>query len=239
MYNSHHSDEGTVYLVQRQREVLLCRYVPQHDGQFPFILHCGIYTVLHLHKQHSQTTQNTCIGHAFYITQKKKKKETTMCRCWFRPIPLAAERTTPQSGSRARRCRTTAPLLRGSCCVRSGRGATRRPAGFASPAASGWSHTTEQETRKKQSSTIWIQLHVELIAWRLKVTDPQILSENRANGVGLDARLPLALSRRVRQQVGLHVTAMKATQEISQAPLEKILCRLFLCLYFITADSHK
>lgn len=37
-------------------------------------------------------------------------------------------------------------------------------------------------------------------------THPQVLVENRVDGIGLDARLPLALPGRIWQQVCLHIT---------------------------------
>ena len=81
---------GTLHLVQRQHEVLLCRYVLQHDRQFSFILHCGVHTALHLHKPHSQTTQNLGLA-CICITLKKQ----TTCICadagsylWLQCVPL-------------------------------------------------------------------------------------------------------------------------------------------------------
>lgn len=49
----------TLYLIQRLHEVLLCRYVPQHHSQFPFILHRGVHTAHHLHKR--QDTTSSCV----------------------------------------------------------------------------------------------------------------------------------------------------------------------------------
>lgn len=48
-------------------------------------------------------------------------------------------------------------------------------------------------------------------------THPQILVENRINGVGLDARLPLALPWRVWQQVSLHITSTKWKDTVTQS----------------------
>lgn len=48
-------------------------------------------------------------------------------------------------------------------------------------------------------------------------THPQILIENRINGVGLDARLPLALSWRIWQQVSLHITSTKWKDMVTQS----------------------
>lgn len=45
----------TLHLIQRQHEVLLCRNILQHHSQFSFVLHCRVYTVLHLHGHHSHS----------------------------------------------------------------------------------------------------------------------------------------------------------------------------------------
>lgn len=117
-----HDHGSTLYLVQREHEVLLCRYVLQHDRQFTFILHGGVYAAIHLNT-HILTLSNTFL-----------------CTRWTyrsRHIPSAAGRTTPLSESQTPRSQRSAPPLPGSCCVRSGRGATQTPAGFVSPAGSG------------------------------------------------------------------------------------------------------
>lgn len=51
----HQSRECTLYLVQRQHEVLLCRYVLQHDGQLSFVLHGGVQAALQLHRPPAPT----------------------------------------------------------------------------------------------------------------------------------------------------------------------------------------
>ena len=78
--NSHVSYECTLYLVQRQHEVLLSRYVLQHDSQLSFVLHCGVYAALHLHKQHSQSS-HSLVFVCVCIT------ETKMCDNSLIPAP--------------------------------------------------------------------------------------------------------------------------------------------------------
>lgn len=69
-------------------------------------------------------------------------------------------------------------------------------------------------------------------------TDPQILVENRVNGVSLNARLPLALSWRIWQQVSLHIAAMKKTQWLSCVPQHEIPWKLFPFLLYYSRFLH-
>lgn len=72
---------------------------------------------------------------------------------WLRLLPWAAESTTPLSESQTPTSRRSAPPRPGSCCIQTGRDATRTPAGSESPAASGWLRTG------KQQNTSSIRLH--------------------------------------------------------------------------------
>lgn len=85
-------------------------------------------------------------------------------------------------------------------------------------------YTRNKKCHKRNNKDFNSKLLMELELWSLGCasTDPQILVENRVIGVGFDARLPLALSWHVREQVSLHITAMKQTQWLNRAPLEAI-----------------
>lgn len=220
----------TLYLVQRQHEVLVCRDVLQHHGQFSFVLHCGVYAAFHLHKHSQHVPLCLCVCLC------------TNRRGWFLLLPWAEEHTTPLSGCRAPRSQRSAPPLPGSCCVQTGRGATRTPEGIESPAASGWSRTARHRetgawglnvldlslycsTHLQLQQTWWwwgalLQTGIDphctcFIATVLTTetdTHPQVLIENGVDGVGLDARLPLALPWHIRQQVRLHVTTKRTNK---------------------------
>jgi len=57
IYISQSHYKCTFNLVQRQREVFLCRYVLQHDSQLSFIMHGGVDIAVRLHKQSSRRQQ--------------------------------------------------------------------------------------------------------------------------------------------------------------------------------------
>lgn len=84
---------------------------------------------------HSHRVLSLCIGDVW------EQKGTVGVR---EVSPWAAERTTPLSRCPAPTSQRSAPPPRESCCVRSGRGATRTLAGCESPAASGWSRTARR-----------------------------------------------------------------------------------------------
>lgn len=81
--NGRGSYDCTLHLVQRQREVLLCRYVLQHHSQLSFILHCGVYVALHLHKHRSQSPQTRFV----FVCVCLYKKECIMCGADFSSYP--------------------------------------------------------------------------------------------------------------------------------------------------------
>ncbi len=221
-HKSHQSHECTLYLVQRQWEVLLCRYVLQNDGQFSFILHCGVYAALHLHK-HNFCSFWTCVLVCACIMSKKKKMllilgPTLGCRAYHSSIWESNSQESKVSSTSPRKllcpnrswCHTDTCSVRVSSCE--------------------WLityYTPQDEHELNQNS--FKPFKFVFIKF-FSGTDPQALIENRINGVGLDARLPLALSWRIWQQVRLHIAAMTKTQWLSQAQLEgmKTICP---CLY--------
>lgn len=206
----------TLHLVQRECEVLLCRYVLQHHSQFSSVLHGGVQTFLRLQKNSLSFVWTRC------------------WRCskgWLEAIPWAAERTTPLSGCQAPRIQRSTPPLPGICFERSDRGATQKPADFGSPAASGWWCTAKQEQHLKleqlaaacrpcDQSCYWWVKNGEAAHLPGSHTHPQVLVENRVDGVGFDTRLSLAMPGCVWQQVSLHITNTDSTetQWVSQKP---------------------
>lgn len=82
---------------------------------------------------------STCARHSHHVLSLCENRSGTVGV--YEISPWAAECTTPLSRCPAPTSQRAAPPPRESCCVRSGRGATRTPAGCESPAASGWSRT--------------------------------------------------------------------------------------------------